>query len=85
MQWKSKFFFWSGTVTSIKEHHKLTGLDKSTTLRKSIGPKHQISEDKVSQVTKIFEQEYENSFEINVDKGKLVNISSREALDDGIT
>ena len=37
------------------------------------------------QVTKIFEQEYENSFEINVDKGKLVNISSREALDDGIT
>ena len=44
-----------------------------------------ISEEKVSQVTKIFEQEYENPFGIHVDTEKLVNISSREALDDDIT
>ena len=34
-----------------------------------------ISEYKLSQVTKIFEQEYENRFGIHVDKEKLVNIS----------
>ena len=44
-----------------------------------------ISEEKVSQVTKIFEQEYENPFGIHVDTEKLVNISSGEALDDDIT
>ena len=44
-----------------------------------------ISEDKVSQVTKIFGQEYENPFGIHVDTEKLVNISSGEALDDDIT
>ena len=44
-----------------------------------------ISEEKVSQVTKIFGQEYENPFGIHVDTEKLVNISSREALDDDIT
>ena len=49
-------------------------------------PKHiNISEKKVSQVTKIFEQEYQNPFEIHVDTEKLVNISSGEALDDDIT
>ena len=44
-----------------------------------------ISEEKVSQVTKIFEQEYENPFGIHVDTEKLANISSGEALDDYIT
>ena len=44
-----------------------------------------ISEEKVSQVTKIFEQEYENPFAIHVDTEKLVNISSGETLDDYIT
>ena len=44
-----------------------------------------ISEEKVSQVTKIFEQEYENPFGIHDDTEKLVNISSGEALDDDIT
>ena len=44
-----------------------------------------ISEEKVSQVTKIFEQEYENLFAIHVDTEKLVNISSGETLDDYIT
>ena len=43
-----------------------------------------ILEEKVSQVTKIFEQEYENSFGIHVDKEKLVNISSEAALCDDI-
>ena len=43
-----------------------------------------ISEEKVSQVTKIIEQEYENSFGIHVNKEKLVNIISGGALDDDI-
>ena len=43
-----------------------------------------ISEEKVSQVTKIFGQEYENPFGIHVDTEKLVNISSGEALDNYI-
>ena len=43
-----------------------------------------ISEVKVLQVTKIFEQEYKNPFGIHVDKEKLVNISSGAALDDDI-
>ena len=43
-----------------------------------------ISEEKLSQVTKIFEQEYENPFGIHVHKEKLVNISSGAALDDDI-
>ena len=55
-------------------------------LCKSMRPKQiNISEEKVSQVTKIFEQEYENPFGIHVDTEKLVNISSGEALDDDIT
>ena len=44
-----------------------------------------ISEEKASQVTKIFEEEYENPFGIHVDKEKLVNFSSGQALDDDIT
>ena len=44
-----------------------------------------ISEEKVSQVTKIFEQGYENPFGIHVDTEKLVNNSSGKALDDDIT
>ena len=40
------------------------------------------SEEKVSQVTKIFEQEYENQFKIHDNKEKLVNISSGRAVDD---
>ena len=43
-----------------------------------------ILEEKVSQVTKIVEQEYENPFGIHVDKETLVNISSGAALDDDI-
>ena len=55
-------------------------------LCKSMRPKQiNISEEKVSQVTKIFEQEYENPFGIHDDTEKLVNISSGEALDDDIT
>ena len=42
------------------------------------------SEEKVSQVTKIFEQEYENQFKIHDNKEKLVNISSGRAVDDDI-
>ena len=41
-----------------------------------------ISEEKVLQVTKILQQEYENPFGIHVDKEKLFNISSGAALDD---
>ena len=37
-------------------------------------------EEKLSQVTKIFEQEYENSFWVHVYKEKLVNISSGAAM-----
>ena len=40
-----------------------------------------ISEEKVLQVTEDIEQEYENLFGINVNKEKLVNISSGVALD----
>ena len=55
-------------------------------LCKSMRPKQiNISEEKVSQVTKIFEREYENSFGIHVDTEKLVNISSGETLDDDVT
>ena len=54
-------------------------------LYKSMRPKQiNISEVKVLQVTKIFEQEYKNPFGIHVDKEKLVNISSGAALDDDI-
>ena len=42
------------------------------------------SEEKVSQVTKIFEQEYENQFKIHDNKKNLVNISSGRAVDDDI-
>ena len=42
------------------------------------------SEEKVSQVTKIFEQEYENQFKIHDNKENLVNISSGRAVDDDI-
>ena len=42
------------------------------------------SEEQVSQVTKIFEQEYENQFKIHDNKEKLVNISSGRAVDDDI-
>ena len=50
-----------------------------------MGPKQiNISEEKVSHLTKIFEQEYKNPFGIHVDKEKLVNISSGAALDDDI-
>ena len=42
------------------------------------------SEEKVSQVTKIFEQEYENQFKIHDNKEKLVNISSGRAVDDDV-
>ena len=38
------------------------------------------SEEKLSQVTKIFEQEYQNSFPVHVYKEKLVNISSGAAM-----
>ena len=41
-----------------------------------------ISEEKVSQVAQVIRQEYENTFEIYVNKEKLVNISSGVALDD---
>ena len=66
---KNCFLLRSDTVTSIKEYHKLTLLDKLITLYKSMSPK-QINrlEEKLSQVTKIFEQEYENSFRVHVDK-----------------
>ena len=43
-----------------------------------------ISEEKVSQVTKIFEQQYENPFGIRADQEKLVNINSGAPLDDDI-
>ena len=43
-----------------------------------------ISEEKVSQVTEIIEQEYENPFGMHVHKEKLVNIISGGALDDDI-
>ena len=43
-----------------------------------------IWEEKVSQVTKIIEQEYENRFGIHNNKEKLTNIISRVGLDDHI-
>ena len=41
-----------------------------------------ISEEKLSQVTKIFEHESKNPFGISVDEEKSVNISSGAGLDD---
>ena len=41
-----------------------------------------ISEERVSQVTEVIEQEHENPFGIHVVKEKLVNTSSGVALDD---
>ena len=41
-----------------------------------------ISEERVSQVTEVIEQEHENPFGIHVYKEKLVNTSSGVALDD---
>ena len=41
-----------------------------------------ISEERVSKVTEVIEQEHENPFGIHVDKEKLVNTSSGVALDD---
>ena len=43
-----------------------------------------ISEEKVSQVTELIEQEYEYPFRIHINKEKLVNIISVGALDDDI-
>ena len=43
-----------------------------------------ISEEKVSQVTEIIEQEYRNPFDMHIDKEILVNIISGRALDDDI-
>ena len=78
---KNCFLLRSDTATSIKEYHKLTLLDKLITLYKSMSPKQiNRSEEKLSQVTKIFEQEYENSFRAHVEKEKLVNISSGAAM-----
>ena len=46
-------------------------------------PKHIItSEEKVSQVKEVIEQEYENSFGIHVDKEKFINISSGIVLEE---
>ena len=42
------------------------------------------SEEKASQVTKVTEQEYENSFGLLVDTEKLIHSSSGVALDDDI-
>ena len=71
---KNCFLLRSDTATSIKEYHKLTLLDKLITLYKSMSPKQiNRSEEKLSQVTKIFEQEYKNSFRAHVEKEKLVN------------
>ena len=75
----------SDAPTSIKELYKLTRLLESTTLYKSMKPKQiNILEEKVSQVTEIIKQEYENSFSIHVDKEKLVNVISGGALNDDI-
>ena len=41
-----------------------------------------ISEEKVSQVAEVIKREYENPFEIHVNKEKSVNISSGVAPDD---
>ena len=41
-----------------------------------------ISEERVSQVTEVIEQEHENPFGIHVDKEKLINTSPGVALDD---
>ena len=77
---KNCFLLRSDTATSIKEYHKLTLLDKLITLYKSMSQQINRLEEKLSQVTKIFEQEYENSFPVHVDKEKLVNISSGAAM-----
>ena len=54
-------------------------------LYKSMRPEQiNVSEEQVSQVTKIFDREYENPFGIHADKEKLVNISSGAAQDDDI-
>ena len=54
-------------------------------LYKSMRPEQiNVSEEQVSQVTKIFDREYENPFGIHADEEKLVNISSGAAQDDDI-
>ena len=43
-----------------------------------------MSEEKVSQVTEVIEQEYRNPFGMHIDKEILLNIISGRALDDDI-
>ena len=56
---KTCFLLRSDAPTSTKELRKLTGIVQSTTLYKSMKPKQiNISEEKVSLVTEIFEKEH---------------------------
>ena len=72
---KNCFLLRSDPLTSIKELHKLTELDESTILYKSMRPKQiNIWKEKSREVTEIIEQEYESLFGIHGDKEKLTNI-----------
>ena len=82
---KESYFLRTAFYLGIKELHKLARLDESVTLCKSMRPKQiNISKEKISQVTEVVRQEYENPFGIYVNQEKLVNISSGVALDDNI-
>ena len=82
---KNCFLLRSDPPTSIKELHKITGLDESTILYKSMRPKQiNIWEEKVSQIIEIIKKEYENLFGIHGDKEKLIDIISGVGLDDDI-
>ena len=66
---KNCFLLRSDASRSIKELYKLTGLVESATLYKFMELKQiNISEEKVSQVTEILEQEYKNLFGIHINK-----------------
>ena len=82
---KNCFLLRSDPPTSIKELHKVTGLDKSTTIYKSMTPKQiNIWEEKVLQITEIIEKEYKNLFGIYDDKEKFIDIISGVVLDNDI-
>ena len=64
-------------ATNIKALYEMTGLDESSSSYKLLRPA-QITKsgEKVCKVMDVLENEYVNTFGINIDKTKLVNLSS---------
>ena len=78
------FLLRSDTATSIKKLQKLTGLDESTTLYKSIRPKQiNISKEKVPQVTEFIEETRLNI--LYVGKSRMRYFSQKQLISKGIS